>query len=89
MLTCCNSLLKHPITDTFDSTCCCNNKKKKLRAVIININSEAVSRRLPTEKAIRIINTLRRKKIPQQIILMGSNKEKAPFVDSVYNALNR
>lgn len=54
-------------------------------AVIININSEAVSRRLPKEKAISIISTVRNA-IPNEIILIGSNKE-AEFVNEVFNAL--
>ncbi len=57
----------------------------KKNAVIVNINSEASSRRLPKEKAVTIINTLR-KKITEEIILIGSPKEKV-FVDEVFNAL--
>lgn len=53
--------------------------------LIVNINSEASSRRLPKEKAVSIINTLR-KNISEEIILVGSNKE-AAFVEEVYNAL--
>lgn len=58
---------------------------EKKNAVIININSEAVSRRLPKEKAISIITAVRNK-INNEIILVGSNKE-AAFVDEVFNAL--
>ncbi len=58
-------------------------EKKKL--LVININSEAVSRRLPKEKAISIITAVRNK-INNEIILVGSNKE-AAFVDEVFNAL--
>ena len=58
-------------------------EKKKL--LVININSEAVSRRLPKEKAISIITAVRHK-INNEIILVGSLKE-APFVDTVFNAL--
>jgi heptosyltransferase II len=54
-------------------------------SVIININSEATSRRLPKEKAISIISNLR-KKISEEIILIGSGKEKQ-FVDEVFNSL--
>jgi lipopolysaccharide heptosyltransferase II len=57
----------------------------KSNALIININSEADSRRLPAAKAISIITAVRNK-IDQQIILVGSNKE-APFVEEVFNAL--
>ena len=58
---------------------------EKKKALIININSEAVSRRLPKEKAISIITALRNK-ITEEIILVGSHKEKE-FVDEVYTAL--
>ena len=58
---------------------------EKKNAIIININSEASSRRLPKEKAISIISTIRHK-ITQEIILVGSAKE-AAFVDEVYLAL--
>jgi lipopolysaccharide heptosyltransferase II len=59
-------------------------EKKKL--LIININSEASSRRLPKAKAISVINAIR-EKIKEEIILVGSNKEK-DFVDEVFEALN-
>lgn len=61
------------------------NAAEKTKAIVININSEAVSRRLPKEKAISSINAVR-KKINNEIILVGSNKE-APFVEEVFNAL--
>lgn len=54
-------------------------------AVVININSEANSRRLPAEKAISIIKAVR-DSIDNEIILVGSNKE-AEFVTGVYHAL--
>jgi len=57
----------------------------KENAVAININSEAVSRRLPKDKAISIIAAVRNA-IPNEIILVGSNKE-ADFVHEVFNAL--
>ncbi|UAY52825.1 glycosyltransferase family 9 protein [Ferruginibacter albus] len=57
----------------------------KRNAIIVNINSEASSRRLPKEKAVSIIDTIR-KNIQEEIILIGSDKEK-PFVDEVYAAL--
>lgn len=62
-----------------------NSAAAKKNAVIVNINSEANSRRLPKQKAISIINTLR-KNIEEEIILVGSNKE-AAFVEEVFNAL--
>jgi lipopolysaccharide heptosyltransferase II len=58
---------------------------KKTDSITININSEAASRRLPKEKAISIIDTLR-SKISNPIILVGSNKE-AAFVAEVFSAL--
>jgi heptosyltransferase II len=57
----------------------------KQTAIIININSEASSRRLPFTKAISILNSIR-KNIDNPIILIGAPKE-ATFVTSVYNAL--
>ncbi len=59
-----------------------NEKKQSL---IININSEASSRRLPKEKAVSIINAVRRS-INNDIILVGSASE-AGYVGEVYNAL--
>jgi heptosyltransferase II len=58
----------------------------KKNTIIVNINSEAVSRRLPAAKAISIINSLR-KNFTEEIILVGSPKEK-DFVDEVFNALD-
>lgn len=57
----------------------------KNKALIININSEAVSRRLPKEKATSIITAVRNK-IDNEIILVGSPAE-APFVQAVYDTL--
>lgn len=53
--------------------------------LVININSEAVSRRLPVTKAISLVGTIR-KAINEDIILVGSAKEKT-FVDAVYYGL--
>jgi heptosyltransferase II len=58
------------------------NNNKNNDALVININSEASSRRLPKEKAISIINKIRIQ-IPNEIILVGSHKEKI-FVDEVF-----
>src|SRR6476620_1912197 len=58
----------------------------KSDSLIININSEASSRRLPKEKAVSIINKIRMA-IKNEIILVGSQKEK-PFVDEVYELLS-
>jgi heptosyltransferase II len=57
----------------------------KANNIIININSEASSRRLPKEKAISIIEDVR-KNLPNEIILIGSPNEKE-FVDEVFNSL--
>ena len=61
------------------------NVVEKNNALIVNINSEADSRRLPAEKAISIIAAMR-SRINNEIILVGSNKE-AAFVEAVFNAL--
>jgi lipopolysaccharide heptosyltransferase II len=60
-------------------------KGERENVLVININSEAVSRRLPVTKAISMINTIR-KAVKEDIILVGSAKEKT-FVDSVYYGL--
>jgi heptosyltransferase II len=57
----------------------------KRNAVVVNINSEADSRRLPTDKAVEIINLLRNE-ITDEIILVGSPKE-ATHVNAVYEKL--
>lgn len=62
------------------------NKGTINNEVVININSEASSRRLPLEKAISLINKIRAQ-INNEILLTGSPAEKH-FVDSVFNALN-
>ena len=54
--------------------------------LVININSEASSRRLPKEKAISIINMIR-KNIDNEIVLVGSPGE-AAFVSEVYESLS-
>ncbi len=59
---------------------------KASEQIIVNINSEATSRRLPTEKAVSLINTLRAQ-VNNEIVLTGSPAEKE-FVDTVYNMLN-
>lgn len=52
---------------------------------IINVNSEASSRRLPVEKAVELISAVR-KSIAQPIVLIGSPAEQ-DFVTNVYAAL--
>ncbi|MFM2339305.1 MAG: ADP-heptose--LPS heptosyltransferase 2 [Bacteroidota bacterium] len=54
-------------------------------AVVVNINSEAQSRRLPIAKAISLLTAIRAA-ISDEIILVGSPKEKA-FVSAIYDAL--
>ncbi len=54
--------------------------------VIVNINSEASSRRLPALEAISLINNLRGR-MKNKIILTGAPGEK-DFVDQVFNALD-
>jgi ADP-heptose:LPS heptosyltransferase len=58
---------------------------KKENYIVVNINSEASSRRLTLNKATEIINSLRSSLI-EPIILIGAPKEKG-FVDEVYNNL--
>jgi heptosyltransferase II len=58
---------------------------KRENTLVININSEASSRRLPFAKAVSLINVVR-KKTDCRIILIGGPAEKG-FVDSVYAAL--
>ncbi|MCP9750782.1 glycosyltransferase family 9 protein [Ferruginibacter sp. HRS2-29] len=62
-----------------------NNATQIKNSLLININSEAASRRLPVAKAISMIQTLR-EKLPQDFVLLGSPKEKT-FVDEVYEGL--
>jgi heptosyltransferase II len=57
----------------------------KNNQVIVNINSEASSRRFTVVKAIELINALHAS-IQQEIVLVGAPKEKS-FIDGVYNGL--
>lgn len=59
---------------------------KKKEHIVVNINSEASSRRLTINKAVEEINELR-KQTNRQIFLIGAPKEKA-FVDEVFNQLH-
>jgi ADP-heptose:LPS heptosyltransferase len=59
---------------------------EKKNYVVVNINSEASSRRLTVTKAIELLNLLR-DSIDQKIVLIGAPKEKE-FVDSVLSQLN-
>ncbi len=63
-----------------------SSSSTKRNAVVVNINSEATSRQLPIEKAIEIIELLR-KEIAEEIILVGSPKEKE-HVAEVYHKLS-
>jgi heptosyltransferase II len=62
-----------------------NNSGSKKNILLININSEAASRRLPVAKAVSIIRSLR-EKLPHEFILLGSPNEKL-FVDEVFDGL--
>jgi lipopolysaccharide heptosyltransferase II len=53
--------------------------------VVVNINSEASSRRLTVAKAVEVLNLLRNS-IEQKIVLIGAPKEKE-FVDAVLEQL--
>lgn len=57
----------------------------KKNAIVININSEAGSRRLPAPKAVSLISAIQQA-TNCELILTGSPAEKA-FVDSVFAAL--
>jgi heptosyltransferase II len=61
------------------------NQLNKRDAIVVNINSEATSRRLPVEKAIALVNVLR-KEMEAEIILIGSPKE-MDHVNKVYAGL--
>jgi heptosyltransferase II len=58
---------------------------KRENTLVININSEAASRRLPPTKAVSLIDAVRRN-TDQPIVLIGGPGEK-PLVDGVYAAL--
>lgn len=58
----------------------------KKEHVVVNINSEASSRRLTIAKAVELLNMLKNS-IDRKIILIGAPKEKE-FVDSVLSQLN-
>lgn len=57
----------------------------KKNRIVININSEASSRRLPFEKAISIINAIR-PAFADELVLIGGSQDKQ-FVDGVMNQL--
>lgn len=57
----------------------------KKNRIVININSEAGSRRLPLEKAVSIINAVR-PAFSDELVLIGSNQDKE-YVDRVMNQL--
>lgn len=58
---------------------------ERKKHVVVNINSEASSRRFTTAKAIEIISSLR-KNIDNEILLIGAPREKE-YVEAVLNAL--
>lgn len=59
---------------------------EKKEHVVVNINSEASSRRLTVSKAVELLNLLR-SEIDNEIFLIGASKEKE-FVDAVLYQLN-
>lgn len=63
-----------------------HHKFDKQDHVIVNINSEASSRRLTIAKAVELLNLLR-SSVEQKIFLIGAPKEK-DFVDSVLGQLS-
>lgn len=62
-----------------------NHHFQKKDHIVVNINSEATSRRLTVNKAVEEISTLR-KKTENKIILIGAPKERA-FVDDVFKKI--
>lgn len=63
----------------------CHQPIPRTNSLVININSEADSRRLPQAKAVSLISAIQ-KNTSNQIILIGSPKEKK-WVDAVYELL--
>jgi lipopolysaccharide heptosyltransferase II len=63
-----------------------HHRFQKQDHVVVNINSEASSRRLTVTKAIEILNLLR-SSIKERILLIGAPKE-TEFVDAVLKQLN-
>jgi heptosyltransferase II len=59
----------------------------KKEHIVVNINSEASSRRLPAHKAVSLLNCLR-KHSNSELVLIGSQREK-PFVETVFNSLDQ
>ena len=62
-----------------------NHQFRKGNHIVVNINSEASSRRLTVPKAVELLNALRNS-IDEKILLIGAPKEKE-FVDSVLSLL--
>lgn len=60
--------------------------QRKVSQVLINFNSEAESRRMPAEKAIRIVNRLLDTFTGIKLIFIGSPKE-APFVRQILSGI--
>lgn len=70
---------------TTDSVLLKKAGKNKSGTIVININSEASSRRLPKEKAVSIIQAVRRK-TDNPVSLIGGPKDR-DFVNEVYGLL--
>ena len=62
-----------------------NHNYHKKDHIVVNINSEASSRRLTVAKAVEIVSMLRNS-VEHKIILIGATKERE-FVESVFNHL--
>lgn len=62
-----------------------NHAHHKKDYVVVNINSEASSRRLTEEKAVELLTLLQRS-VSQKIVLIGAPKE-APFIHGVLKKL--
>jgi len=62
-----------------------NHNYHKKDHIVVNINSEASSRRLTVAKAVEIVSMLRNS-VEYKIILIGATKERE-FVESVFNHL--
>ncbi len=62
-----------------------NRETRIPERILININSEADSRRLPVEKAVTIINLLR-SRTDAELLLVGSPKE-VPHVTAIFEQL--
>ena len=78
------TLLQHEVPE--QASVYLENKTERLaNRILVNVNSEADSRRLPVQKAIAILNKLRAA-TSAEIVLVGSPKEQ-PHVMAVFDGL--